>query len=134
MKLFLLLTLLMFADSAWPVVQNDFFPAPLQPGDGFVWVRQRVTVPAGDAALWLRLQNDNWIHLPTELRVDGEVDAGLPLGIANGVEYLEPVTRGERFTIVSDGVVEAPNALGELVRLPARARPPKPLVTVRRTM
>lgn len=95
MKLFLLLTLLMFAGFAWSVVQNDAFPAPLHPSDGFVWVRQRVTTPAGDAALWLRLPNDNWIHLPTELRVDGEVAAGLPLGIANGVEYPESVTRGE---------------------------------------
>ena len=49
-----------FDDSAWPVVEKDAFPAPPQHGDGFVWVRQRVTAPAGDAALWLRLTHDNW--------------------------------------------------------------------------
>ena len=49
-----------FDDSAWPVVEKDAFPAPPQQGNGFVWVRQRVTAPAGDAALWLRLTHDNW--------------------------------------------------------------------------
>ena len=43
-----------------------------------------------------------------------EVEAGLPLGIAPGVEYAESVTRGERFTFVSDGVVEAENTNREL--------------------
>lgn len=43
-----------------------------------------------------------------------EVEAGLPLGIADGVEYPESVTRGERFTFVSDGVMEAGNPQGEL--------------------
>ncbi len=49
--------------------------------------------------------------------VDGrevEMEAGLPLGIAPGVEYAELVTRGEHFTLVSDGVVEAENAQREL--------------------
>ena len=49
--------------------------------------------------------------------VDGrevEVAGGLPLGIAPGVEYAELVTRGEHFTLVSDGVVEAENARREL--------------------
>ena len=49
--------------------------------------------------------------------VDGrevDVEAGLPLGIAPGVEYGEFVVRGERFTLVSDGVVEAENAQREL--------------------
>ena len=43
-----------------------------------------------------------------------EVEAGLPLGIAPGVEYAESVVRGERFTFVSDGVAEAENAQREL--------------------
>ena len=42
------------------------------------------------------------------------VEAGLPLGIMAGVEYEESVMRGERFTFVSDGVVEAENAQREL--------------------
>ena len=47
-------------------------------------------------------------HLaPYVLGREVEVEAGLPLGIADGVEYAESVTRGERFTLVSDGVVEA---------------------------
>ncbi len=49
--------------------------------------------------------------------VDGrelEIEAGLPLGIVGGVEYQETTTRGKRFTFVSDGVVEASNASGEL--------------------
>jgi hypothetical protein len=43
-----------------------------------------------------------------------EVEAGLPLGIAPGVEYAELVTRGEQFTLVTDGVVEAENGQREL--------------------
>ena len=43
-----------------------------------------------------------------------EVEAGLPLGIAPGVQYAESIMRGERFTLVSDGVVEAENGQREL--------------------
>ena len=43
-----------------------------------------------------------------------EMEAGLPLGIAPELMYQESVARGERFTFVSDGVVEAANARGEL--------------------
>lgn len=42
------------------------------------------------------------------------VDAGLPLGVVAGAEYEESIVRGERFTFVSDGVVEAENARREL--------------------
>jgi serine phosphatase RsbU (regulator of sigma subunit) len=43
-----------------------------------------------------------------------ELEAGLPLGIVAEAEYAETVVRGERFTFVSDGVVEAENAQREL--------------------
>ena len=43
-----------------------------------------------------------------------ELEGGLPLGIARGVEYAESVVTGERFAFVSDGVVEATNTKGEL--------------------
>ena len=43
-----------------------------------------------------------------------EVESGLPLGLISGVQYAETVTSGERFTLVSDGVVEAANGGGEL--------------------
>lgn len=43
-----------------------------------------------------------------------ETEPGLPLGILAGVEYPETTVRGERFTFVSDGVVEAANGTGEL--------------------
>ena len=43
-----------------------------------------------------------------------EVDAGLPLGILGEAEYSEAVAPGERFTFVSDGVLEAENARREL--------------------
>ena len=42
------------------------------------------------------------------------VEAGLPLGVVAGVAYEEFVVRGERFTFVSDGVVEAENSRREL--------------------
>ena len=42
------------------------------------------------------------------------IESGLPLGIVPGVEYVESVVRGERFTFISDGVVEAENAQREL--------------------
>ena len=42
------------------------------------------------------------------------VEGGLPLGVLAGVEYGESAVRGERFTFVSDGVVEAANASREL--------------------
>jgi len=43
-----------------------------------------------------------------------EVEAGLPLRVIAGVSYGESVGRGERFTFVSDGVVEAENSRREL--------------------
>ncbi len=43
-----------------------------------------------------------------------EIEFGLPLGIAAGVTYSETVVRGDQFTFVSDGVVEAENAQREL--------------------
>jgi sigma-B regulation protein RsbU (phosphoserine phosphatase) len=42
------------------------------------------------------------------------VEAGLPLGVVAGVAYEESVVVGERFTLVSGGVVEAENAQREL--------------------
>ena len=42
------------------------------------------------------------------------VEAGLPLGVMAGVEYEESIAQGDRFTFVSDGVVEAENAEREL--------------------
>ena len=42
------------------------------------------------------------------------VEAGLPLGVVAGVTYEESVVQGERFTFVSDGVVEAENSRREL--------------------
>ena len=57
--------------------------------------------------------------------IDGrevEVEAGLPLGIAPGMEYAELVTRGEQFTLVSDGVVEAENASASCSGSSVRAR------------
>jgi serine phosphatase RsbU (regulator of sigma subunit) len=46
--------------------------------------------------------------------VETQVDGGLPLGVAEGMEYVESVATGERFTFVSDGVLEAANSAGEL--------------------
>ncbi len=49
--------------------------------------------------------------------VDGreaEFESGLPLGVVAGVVYEESVWRGEQFTFVSDGVLEAENAQREL--------------------
>ena len=43
-----------------------------------------------------------------------EVEAGLPLGIVPDVVYHEFGVQGDRFTFVSDGVVEAENAQREL--------------------
>ncbi len=43
-----------------------------------------------------------------------EPPAGLPVGISAGIEYEELVLTGRKFTFVSDGVVEAANASGEL--------------------
>ncbi len=43
-----------------------------------------------------------------------ETEGGLPLGIAPEVAYEDAIVSGERFTFVSDGVVEAENAKREL--------------------
>ena len=43
-----------------------------------------------------------------------ELDSGLPLGLAPGVQYAESLARGERYTLVSNGVVEAENPQREL--------------------
>ena len=45
---------------------------------------------------------------------DLELEAGLPLGVVDGVEYQEKQACGKRFVFVSDGVVEAENAQREL--------------------
>ena len=42
------------------------------------------------------------------------LDAGLPLGVVQGIAYDEQVVAGSRFTFVSDGVVEAASPEGEL--------------------
>jgi serine phosphatase RsbU (regulator of sigma subunit) len=41
---------------------------------------------------------------------EAEVEAGLPLGLVRDASYQESVAPGNRFTFVSDGVVEAENA------------------------
>ena len=49
--------------------------------------------------------------------VDGqefELEAGLPLGVVDGVEYEEKLAGKKRFVFVSDGVVEAENSSREL--------------------
>ncbi len=46
--------------------------------------------------------------------IEAAVEAGLPLGIAEDMEYAESVVSGTSFTFVSDGVVEAENAKREL--------------------
>ncbi|HBY62784.1 MAG TPA: hypothetical protein DEH78_23420 [Solibacterales bacterium] len=49
--------------------------------------------------------------------VDGreaEVDTGLPLGVLPAAAYAETALTGSAFTFVTDGVVEAANAQGEL--------------------
>jgi serine phosphatase RsbU (regulator of sigma subunit) len=54
-------------------------------------------------------------HLPPY--VDGrewDIESGLPLGVAPGASYAEAVVRGSYFAFVSDGVVEASNAQGDL--------------------
>jgi hypothetical protein len=54
-------------------------------------------------------------HLPPY--VDGtelELEGGLPLGLSPDATYEETVVRGEYFTFVSDGVVEAENSKREL--------------------
>ncbi len=45
---------------------------------------------------------------------EAETEGGLPLGLATEVAYGEALISGERFTFVSDGVVEAENAQREL--------------------
>ena len=42
------------------------------------------------------------------------VEPGLPIGIVTGADYAESVSQGTSFTFVSDGVVEAAGAKGEL--------------------
>ena len=76
---------------------------------GFVTCCAALITPAGDVTI------ANAGHpAPYCDGHEAEVEAGLPLGIAPGVEYTESVTRGERFTFVSDGVVEAENTQREL--------------------
>ncbi len=43
-----------------------------------------------------------------------EVESGLPLGVVADVQYVETIARGSRFTLLSDGVIEAANDAGEL--------------------
>jgi hypothetical protein len=43
-----------------------------------------------------------------------EVESSLPLGVLPGAQYAETAFSGDRFTFVSDGVLEASNRAGEL--------------------
>jgi serine phosphatase RsbU (regulator of sigma subunit) len=43
-----------------------------------------------------------------------ELEPGLPLGVSPEAVYADSVLSGGRFTFVSDGVIEAANAKGEL--------------------
>jgi hypothetical protein len=77
---------------------------------GFVTCCAALIRPGGEAVI------ANAGHLPPY--VDGrewEGEAGLPLGLVAEVSYDETGTRGDRFTFVSDGVVEAENASRELL-------------------
>jgi hypothetical protein len=80
-----------FDDSSWPVAGRVAgyvrLPAPRQQNDGFVWVRQRVTVPSGDAAIWLRITG-GWVPGPPE-----ELWVGGRLVGANGKLPPEPRIR-----------------------------------------
>ncbi len=76
---------------------------------GFVTCCAALIRPGGDAVV------ANAGHLTPYL--DGkeiEVEAGLPLGLVPDVSYPETAARASRFVFVSDGVVEAQNAAGEL--------------------
>ena len=54
-------------------------------------------------------------HLPPYLEGrEVELESGLPLGVVDGVVYEETVVGGGDFVFLSDGVVEAANADGEL--------------------
>lgn len=83
---------------------------------GYVWYRQRVKLPPfeGPASVWV--PHVLMARHPAPY-VDGrelELEAGLPLGLMREVVYEETVVQGDRFTFVSDGVVEAENAQREL--------------------
>ena len=56
-------------------------------------------------------------HVGRRVSAAAQVEAGLPLGIAQGIEYAESVVHGERFTFVSVGVVEAENPQRVTLRL-----------------
>ena len=78
-------------------------------GGGFVTCGCARFAPDGDTTL------ANAGHLSPYC--DGqevELEAGLPLGIAAGVSYGETVVQGNRFTFVTDGIVEAENGKREL--------------------
>jgi serine phosphatase RsbU (regulator of sigma subunit) len=46
---------------------------------------------------------------------EAALESGLPLGVVAGVTYAEARVPGDRFTLISDGVVEASNAQNELI-------------------
>jgi serine phosphatase RsbU (regulator of sigma subunit) len=49
-----------------------------------------------------------------EVGIEAGIEAQLPLGVAPGVEYTEQTIAGDRFVFLSDGVLEASDATGEL--------------------
>ena len=89
---------------------NDLLLARQQ--GGFATCLCAVVSPAGE----IRMANAG--HLaPYRNGSELAVQSGLPLGLTRGIEYAEVSLRlaaGDRLTFLSDGVVEAQNASGEL--------------------
>lgn len=81
-------------------------------GEGFVTCCAALVARSGEVVI------ANAGHLPPYAGgVEQPVEAELPLGIVDGVSYAETrlwLKAGETLTFVSDGVVEAANAAGEL--------------------
>jgi hypothetical protein len=76
---------------------------------GFVTCCAALMLPNGE----VRIANAGHLAPYSDGR-EVEVEAGLPLGVVADVEYPESLTTGDRFTFLSDGVLEAANAAHEL--------------------
>jgi serine phosphatase RsbU (regulator of sigma subunit) len=76
---------------------------------GFVTCCAALMKPSGE----VRIANAGHLAPYADGR-EVEVEAGLPLGIVRDVEYPETDATGDRFTFLSDGVLEAANSAHEL--------------------
>ncbi|MBI4902938.1 MAG: hypothetical protein HY820_04835 [Acidobacteria bacterium] len=60
-----------FDDAGWPQLTADLLPVPPYSSDGFLWIRERVSVPPDSSPLAVRVSRENADAIPQEVWING---------------------------------------------------------------